>query len=133
MLEDEDAGWTGVPLEARAPLLDLRLLRFLLRLPPVPWCVNKELARQAMKGCLPGAVLQRPKSPLAMDPLEVCQQTRAWTPAACEPPKGILPYVNWTKYSETLEQVKGSLSLEILCPISLARWLKDIENGGGIK
>jgi asparagine synthase (glutamine-hydrolysing) len=133
VLEDEDAAWIGVPLEARAPLLDLRLLQFLLRLPPVPWCVNKELARQAMKGRLPVAVLQRPKSPLATDPLEVCQQKRTWTPAACEPPKGILPYVNWTKYIETLEQVKGSLRLEILCPISLAHWLKDVENGGGIQ
>jgi asparagine synthase (glutamine-hydrolysing) len=133
VLEDEDAAWIGVPLEARAPLLDLRLLQFLLRLPPVPWCVNKDLARQAMKGRLPVAVLQRPKSPLATDPLEVCQQKRTWTPAACEPPKGILPYVNWTKYIETLEQVKGSLRLETLCPISLAHWLKDVENGGRIQ
>ncbi|HYW65093.1 MAG TPA: asparagine synthase-related protein [Candidatus Dormibacteraeota bacterium] len=133
VLEDEDAAWTGVPLEARAPLLDLRLLHFLLRLPPVPWCVNKELARQAMNGCLPDAVLQRPKTPLVMDPLEACQQKLDWTPVTSEPPEGILQYVNWPKYIETLEQVKGSLSLEILCPISLAHWLKDIENGEGIK
>jgi len=133
VLEGEDAGWIGVPLEARAPLLDLRLLQFLLRLPPVPWCANKELARKAMKGYLPDAVLHRPKTPLVMDPLEACQQKQAWTPVTSEPPEGILPYVNWMKYIETLEQVKGSLSLEILCPVSLAHWLKDIENGGGIK
>ncbi len=133
VLEDEDAAWIGVPLEARAPLLDLRILQFLLRLPPVPWCTNKELARKAMKGHLPDAVLQRPKTPLVMDQLEACQQKQAWTPAAGDPPEGVLPYVNWTKYIETLEQVKGSLNLEILCPISLAHWLKDIENGGGIK
>lgn len=133
VLEGEDAGWIGVPLEARAPLLDLRLLQFLLRMPPVPWCVNKELTRKAMKGRLPDAVLQRPKTPLVMDPLKACQQKQAWTPAAPVPPKAILTYVNWTKYIETLEHVKGSLRLEILCPISLAHWLKDVENGKGIK
>jgi hypothetical protein len=41
--------------------------------------------------------------------------------------------VNWKKYIETLEQVKGSLSGEILCPMALAHWLKDVENGGGIQ
>ncbi len=44
VFESEDAGWTGVPVEVRAPLLDQRLLRFLLRVPPVPWCMNKEAA-----------------------------------------------------------------------------------------
>lgn len=132
-LEGEDAAWIGVPLETRAPLLDLRILRFLLRLPPVPWCVNKELLRKAMKGCLPRAVLQRPKTVLLMDPLEACQKRHPWTPATSPLSTGILPYVNWTKYIETLEQLKGSLSGEILCPVALAHWLKDIENGGGIQ
>ena len=133
VLEEEDAASIGVPLEPRAPLLDLRLLRFLLQLPPVPWCANKELARKAMKGLLPDAVLRRPKTPLAMEPLQVFQENQSWTPVVGEPPKSILPYVNWAKYTETLEQDRGSLSLEILCPLSLAHWLKDVENEGGIK
>ena len=83
----------------------------------------------AMNGWLPDAVLHRPKTPLVMEPLVVCQRKHAWTPAVPEPPEGILPYVNWPKYVETLEQVKGYLSMEILCPISLAHWLKDVENG----
>jgi asparagine synthase (glutamine-hydrolysing) len=132
-LEGEDAARIGVPLETRAPLLDLRILKFLLRLPPVPWCVNKELLRKAMKGRLPQTVLQRPKTVLLMDPLEACQKRRAWAPSASQAPNGILPYVNWTKYIETLEQLKGSLNGEILCPMVLAQWLKDIENAGGIQ
>src|SRR5262249_45249162 len=71
-LETHDAGWTGIQLESRAPLLDLRVLRFLLRLPPVPWCANKELVRLAMKGRLPKRVLRRPKCPLPQDPLQAC-------------------------------------------------------------
>ncbi|HET6933116.1 MAG TPA: asparagine synthase-related protein, partial [Candidatus Acidoferrum sp.] len=76
--ESEDAGYTGVPLETRTPLLDLRILRFLLRLPPVPWCIDKELGRRAMKGELPEEVLARPKAPLLADPLEVCWQRQGW-------------------------------------------------------
>ena len=132
-LESEDAASIGVPLETRAPLLDLRILRFLLRLPPVPWCVDKELLRKAMKGYLPDAVLQRPKTVLRMDPLEACQKKLAWTPATITPPRDILPYVNWTKYIETLEQLKGSLSWGVLCPTALAHWLKDVENDAGIQ
>ena len=133
VLESEDAALIGVPLETRTPLLDLRILRFLLRLPAVPWCVNKELLRKAMKGHLPDAVLLRPKTVLRMDPLEACQKKLAWTPATIRPPRGILPYVNWSKYIETLEQLKGSLSWGVLCPMSLAHWLKDVENEGGIQ
>lgn len=132
-LESEDAALIGVPLETRAPLMDLRILRFLLRLPPVPWCVDKELLRKAMRGRLPDAVLQRPKTVLLMDPLEACQKKLSWTPATIRSPRGILPYVNWPKYIETLEQLKGSLNWGILCPMALAHWLKDVENGGGIQ
>ena len=66
--ERHDAGSTRVPLEVRHPLLDLRILRFLLRLPTLPWCADKELLRVAMRGDLPEEVLRRPKAPLAGDP-----------------------------------------------------------------
>ena len=62
-----DAGHTRAALEVRHPLMDLRVLRFMLRLPTLPWCADKELLRAAMSGDLPEAVLRRPKSPLAGD------------------------------------------------------------------
>lgn len=78
--EGADPGVTGIPVETRAPLFDLRMVRFLLRLPPLPWCANKELMRRAMKGMLPKTVLERPKTPLAADPLiEIVRQKR-WQP-----------------------------------------------------
>ena len=67
--EAHDTGWTRLPLEVRHPLMDLRLLRFMLRLPTLPWCADKELLRVAMRGDLPEKILRRPKSPLAEDPL----------------------------------------------------------------
>src|SRR5262249_25655683 len=63
-----DPGNSGVPLEHRHPLLDLRIVRFALSLPPVPWCVDKELFRARVRGVLPREVSERPKAPLAGDP-----------------------------------------------------------------
>jgi len=53
ILESEEPTWSGVPVVPRAPLLDLRLQRFLMRVPPVPLCVDKELLRRALRGLLP--------------------------------------------------------------------------------
>ncbi len=67
--EAADPGATGIPLELRAPFFDLRLLTWALSLPPLPWCVDKWLLREAMRGILPDAVRLRPKAPLAMNPV----------------------------------------------------------------
>ncbi len=133
VLASEDAALIGVPLETRTPLLDLRILRFLLRLPPVPWCADKELLRRAMKRRLPEDILHRPKTVLRMEPLEALQKRHTWTPGTFQVSTSISPYVNWPKYIETLEQLKGSLGWTMLCPMALAHWLKDVENVGGIQ
>src|SRR5206468_7501234 len=63
-----DPGQTEVPVETRHPFVDLRLLRYMLAVPAVPWCRAKYLERRAMRGVLPASVLRRPKSPLISDP-----------------------------------------------------------------
>lgn len=67
--ESSDPGTTGVPVEVRYPFVDVRLVEFLLAIPPIPWFVAKTLLRQAMRGLLPEEVLQRRKTPLQEDPL----------------------------------------------------------------
>jgi asparagine synthase (glutamine-hydrolysing) len=52
------------PMRWRHPYVDLRVLTFLLSLPPIPWAWKKKLLRDAMAGTLPEAVLRRPKTPL---------------------------------------------------------------------
>lgn len=69
LLESYDPGVTQFPLEARHPLLDIRLVAYVLSVPPAPWCVDKTLLRVAMRDRLPDAVRQRPKTPLAGDPV----------------------------------------------------------------
>ena len=55
------AEFTQAPIEIRCPLLDTRVIRFVMELPPIPWCQQKHLPRVAYRGALPDAVLQRPK------------------------------------------------------------------------
>jgi asparagine synthase (glutamine-hydrolysing) len=69
LFEGRDPGVTQIPLELRHPFADLRLVHYLLSIPLIPWCDNKMIVRKAMHGILPDAVLSRPKSPLAGDPL----------------------------------------------------------------
>lgn len=64
-----DPGFLNLPVETRLPFLDLRLLDFLLALPPLPWFVQKGLLRQAGRDRLPAAILQRPKTSLAVAPV----------------------------------------------------------------
>jgi asparagine synthase (glutamine-hydrolysing) len=59
-----DPGVMGGSLETRHPYLDLRVLRFMLAVPAMPWCRNKHLIRRAFRGILPNKVLQRRKTPL---------------------------------------------------------------------
>ena len=69
LFESYDAGVTHLALEARHPLIDLRLVDYVLAIPPVPWCVEKHILREAMANTLPDTILRRPKSPLAGDPV----------------------------------------------------------------
>jgi asparagine synthase (glutamine-hydrolysing) len=56
-------------LDWRHPYLDLRVLQFLLSVPPVPWARRKLVMREAMRGRLPREVLERRKTPLAANAL----------------------------------------------------------------
>jgi len=69
LFEHENPGVTRRPVEVRYPFLDLRIVEYLLALPPFPWFFEKNLLREAMFGCLPESVRRRPKTPLVGDPL----------------------------------------------------------------
>jgi len=63
-----DAGFGSRLIEAVHPYLDVRMLQFLLSVPVVPWCRDKLLVRESMRGMLPELVLARKKTTLADDP-----------------------------------------------------------------
>lgn len=69
MFEWEHAGLTRTPVEVRHPFMDLRVVNFLLALPPFPHFYEKNLLREATVGRLPESVRMRRKTPLRGDPL----------------------------------------------------------------
>src|SRR5262249_31973824 len=74
MFEQENGGVPHNPLEVRYPFLDLRMVNYLLALPPFPWFFEKLLLREAMAGRLPESVRTRPKTPFEANP--VAEQIR---------------------------------------------------------
>jgi asparagine synthase (glutamine-hydrolysing) len=84
-----DPAYTRAPLEVRHPFLDIRLLRFLLRVPVVPWCRDKYLLRYAWRDVLPEAVRRRAKTPLNGCPHEEKVRREG------------LPDIRWTERLDT--------------------------------
>jgi asparagine synthase (glutamine-hydrolysing) len=69
LLAGLEADEFDAPLVWRHPYLDLRVLDFLLSVPPVPWARRKLVMREAMAGRLPAPLLSRRKTPLDAKPL----------------------------------------------------------------
>jgi asparagine synthase (glutamine-hydrolysing) len=68
LLGTRDPDHTRLPVRMRHPFFDLRLVRYLMAVPPVPWFVNKHILRASLEGVLPDAVRLRPKTPMAAWP-----------------------------------------------------------------
>jgi asparagine synthase (glutamine-hydrolysing) len=69
LFESYDSGLTRRPIEVRHPFFDVRLLTYILAIPSLPWCDNKELLRCALTGLVPETIRLRPKTPLRGDPV----------------------------------------------------------------
>ena len=126
--EGFDPGVTGFSLEVRSPLFDVRVVEFALALPPLPWCVNKELLRESMRDMLPDAVRQRPKSPLPADPVTILlrRADSAWV-NHFTPEKILADYVDRDKIPP-ISDCAGTVSVDgyyrKLLPLAMNHWLK---------
>jgi asparagine synthase (glutamine-hydrolysing) len=69
LFELEHTGVTRKTVEVRHPFIDLRVVNFLLALPPFPFFFEKNLLREASAGRLPEPVRMRRKTPLVGEPL----------------------------------------------------------------
>ena len=63
-----DPATSGSRLDFRHPYVDLELLDFMLRTPPIPWGRRKALIRRAMRGRLPQEILDRDKIAVSEQP-----------------------------------------------------------------
>ena len=127
--ESVDPGVTLLPVEHREPFLDLRVLTYLLAIPPLPWCDNKEVLRSAMVGLLPKLVRRRPKAPLAGDPTrEVLRRKESlWVDRFVSVPE-LDEYVVRDKIPRLLAEPDSNAILSNLRPLSLNFWLPNRNN-----
>jgi asparagine synthase (glutamine-hydrolysing) len=126
--------WTLVPLETRNPFLDRRLTRFLLRVPVIPWALNKQLLRTAEAGILPEEIRLRPKTPVPRDPLVLHANAGTWSREIQDPPADLLrPLVDWALLAKLLGAASDTSLYVYLRPVALSRWLKAVEMPAGIQ
>jgi asparagine synthase (glutamine-hydrolysing) len=122
--ESVDPGVTLLPVEHREPFLDLRVLTYLLAIPPLPWCDNKEVVRLAMAGLLPELVRRRPKTPLAGDPTrEVLHRKESLWVDRFEAVPELDEYVLRDRIPRLLAEPGSNAILSNLRPLSLNFWL----------
>lgn len=128
LLEGSDAGWTGVPVERRHPLLDLRLVEFLLSLPAIPWCVDKHIFRAAGQNVLPKPILSRPKTPLAGDPVPcLLRDHKARSPDPFAFHSAVGQYVDASQLAKVVDQTETELYWIALRVLVLSQWLTAIK------
>ena len=129
LLEDSDATWTGCAVETRNPFLDRRLSGFLLRIPLIPWSMDKYLLRRSQIGILPDEIRLRPKTPVTEDVMLLHAASGRWNPASVEAPEGrIREFVDLELLINCLQQSTDDSLYLHLRPILLARWLKITNN-----
>jgi asparagine synthase (glutamine-hydrolysing) len=128
LFEGYDPGVTRVPVEVRYPFFDLRLVEFLLALPALPWCSDKELLREAARGILPDAVRLRRKSPLLADPLIALLQRpeSAWVDSFKSVPE-LSRYVERKLIPRVFGEKDVWTAWIHLRPLSLNFWLRSKE------
>ena len=120
-----DASITGYPLEIHHPFFDLRVLQFLLGLPTLPWCSDKEILRRAAKGVLPDSIRLRKKSPLLADPIAALLQRResAWLDRYETVPE-LNEYIQQDRIPKVFLTTDAFTALIHLRPLTLNFWLQ---------
>jgi len=117
----------GTAAEFRHPFVDLRLLRYMLAVPVVPWCREKYLIRRAMREVLPAQVLRRPKSPLTGDPR--WEGARRLGVATLDPEAGLEKYVDYIRSADPADQDMIAFWID-LRPRALNYWLRNLQGDG---
>ncbi len=126
--EGGNPGISRFPVELRHPFFDLRLIKFLLALPALPWSVDKEILREASRGILPDAVRLRKKTTLLEDPIIATLQRpeAAWVDHF-EPAPDLRSYVVQSRIPRLVGTQDSIIAWVNLRPISLNFWLQRLK------
>ncbi len=138
LFEQMDAGARGLPLAFHHPFFDLRLVTLIAHMPPVPWCVEKYLLREAMRGIMPDRVRLRPKQGLpAVPPLQPARKASEIWQQWMKEPIALSAYVDPSRVLGDLEaDEQGSPSGGIRYrwvnrrPLNLGLWMRGLGDHG---
>lgn len=127
-LESSDPASTMQPIEVRNPLFDLRLIALALRIPSLPYTVDKYLLRTTMRDRLPVEVLHRPKTPVSVDPVLTrvasgrIGKMLELRGKAAQLDRG---FVDWPRYDSLLDaSLVATVDRGLLMrPLALIQWL----------
>jgi len=125
-----DAAAISYPVDVRHPYFDVRLVRFLLRVPPLPWFIRKEIVRQAMRDRLPDAIRLRPKTTLSGNPLwRLLEEMGGEWIEKVLTTQLLQEYVDAEKYMsayDARQDLDAFQSPLLTRPLSLAYWLQQL-------
>jgi asparagine synthase (glutamine-hydrolysing) len=126
LFELADPGATRCPVEVRYPFLDLRVVNYLLAIPPFPWSFQKRLLREAMLNRIPESIRRRPKTPLASDPVVAMleRQSGAASLDKANWDEEIDRYVDRSVILSLDEERSSERKIQAIRPLCLNFWLQ---------
>jgi asparagine synthase (glutamine-hydrolysing) len=125
MFEQENPGVTRCAVEVRHPFLDLRVVNFLLALPPFPLFFEKQVLREVVAGRLPESVRTRRKAPLAGSPLlEHLRQSQPDCMGHLDWNAQMDSYVNKSALAAFQNETNSDRAHSALRPLCLNFWLQ---------
>lgn len=127
MFERQSPAYTRAAVEVRYPFLDLRLVAYLLAIPPMPWFFRKFLLREAMRGKLPEKTRKRPKIPARQDPLaEALSISGAFDFSKEKLTEELGRYVKWDAVESPREETDPDAAEMKIRPWCLNFWLEGL-------
>ncbi len=115
----------GLAHEPSWPLMDLRLVEFVMGLPMAPWLQRKELWRRVFRDALPPEILTRAKTSLSVAPTSIADRWRAEQQG--RPPvvsDRVARWVDPARVNELLRSGSGAEIGEAWRALGLDAWLR---------
>ena len=124
--ERADAGNTGIALDTAYPFMDMRVLTYLMAIPPFPWFIDKYIVRQSMVGKLPESVLRRPKQGVIGHPaLELMKRQDIPPVSDITAADSLSEFIDLSELNRAItEEIQPEHQYLLLLAISLNYWLK---------
>jgi asparagine synthase (glutamine-hydrolysing) len=116
---------TGHRIELRCPLLDSRVIHFVVNAPSIPWCQRKHLPRAAYAHVLPRAIVRHPKQGISGLDAALTRDWQMRLPAtsADQLPPPIAEWIRIDEWHRALRSTNPRRVGEAWRVLQLAAWM----------